>query len=92
MRTCLQTRREASGTLSRAVFACSKRRIGAEDERLARRIGEHPQQLFWRETGFASGWRGDDDAVEVFDVPESFEGVDWSAAAFDACVDRDACS
>ncbi|MGZ4338252.1 MAG: hypothetical protein ACXVRA_13185 [Gaiellaceae bacterium] len=53
---------------------------------------EHPLQLFGREAGVSPGRGGDDDAVESLDAPESFEGVDWRAAAFDAGVDRDACS
>jgi hypothetical protein len=65
--------------------------VRSQDDRFARRIGEHQEQFLGRKAGFSSGWSGHDDAVEVLDVPESFQGVDGCAAAFDAGVDGEAC-
>jgi hypothetical protein len=78
--------------LGSLLLICSQGRVGTEDECFAGRAGEHPEEFFGREAGLTAGGGRDDHAVEVFDVPESFERVDWRAAAFDAGVDRDACS
>src|SRR5262245_6646120 len=61
------------------LLASAQGWVGAEDECFAGRAGEHPEELLGGEAGLASGGRGDNDAVELFDSPESFECVDRCA-------------
>src|SRR5689334_14509260 len=84
-----QTSRRSSTLVGCGILRGSEHRIGAEDERLAGRVRKHPEKFFRREAGLAVGGCRDDDAVEVFNVPESFECVDRRAAALDASVYRD---
>src|SRR6185295_16427246 len=63
-----------------------QRRIGPEDHCLTRSMGEDPCQILEREARAATDRRRNDYAVEMLDVPQTLEGVDRRASAFDPGV------
>ncbi len=91
-RPSLQAWRDAGSIVGCLIQSCAKGWIRAQDERLAQSVSEHPQQLTRREARLAHGRGRDDDAVEVLDVLEPSQGVDWGTGALDARVHRHPCS